>query len=359
MASKLALGTRKGLLIWQEQNGSWSLANESHMGAHVSYTVRDGRSGWLYSCLAHGHWGNKLHYSADEGRTWEELAAPQYPEGAKLKDDRPAVLRYMWCLTTGPADQSGRIYIGTEPGGLFVSDDQGRTFRLVQSLWDQPSRLEVWMGGGLDEPGIHSVLVDPRDSRRVLIGLSVAGVFASDDDGRSWQARNHGLRADFLPNPDAEIGHDPHLLVQCRGQPDVLWQQNHCGIFRSTDCGRNWSDVSDEEGPAGFGFAIAVDPEDGDVAWVIPAESDEVRVAVDRQMCVCRTNDGGQSWQTYRAGLPQDDCFDFVFRHGLDQSKDRLAFGTACGSLYLSDDRGESWQCLAAHLPPIYSVRFI
>ena len=215
------------------------------------------------------------------------------------------------------------------------------------------------MGGGLDEPGIHSVSVDPRDSNCISVGISVAGMFTSRDGGVSWEPRNRGLRADFLPNPDAEIGHDPYLLVKCASQPDVFWQQNHCGVFHSTDARLHWSCVSQKDGLAHFGFTVAVDPQDGKTAWVVPAMSDEVRVAVDRKLCVCRTDDHGETWQEYREGLPQENCYDFAFRHALDLSGDRLLFGTACGSLYLSDDRGESWRCLASHLPPIYSVRFV
>jgi len=366
---QLAIGTRKGLLTYQESSGQWSISSESHLGARVSYSMRDTRSGLLFACLDHGHWGAKLQRSADAGKTWEEIPAPQYPEGAELKDGKPAVLRYQWCLAQGAADHPGRLYLGTEPGGLFVSDNDGDSFELVESLWNHESRKEMWMGGGLDEPGVHSVLVDPRDPRKITVGISVAGVFATTDGGETWRPSNTGLKADFLPNPDVEIGHDPHLVVRCAAQPDVLWQQNHCGIFRSTDGAANWTRVSEPGqesgtdgaafGTAHFGFAIVVDPQDGDTCWVIPAVSDEVRIAIDRQLCVCRTTDGGQTWVAFRNGLPQEDCYDFAFRHNLDLCGDRLVFGTACGSLYFSDDRGESWRVLANHLPPIYSVRFI
>jgi hypothetical protein len=360
MAGKhLAIGTRKGLVIFSGENDQWSLLREGHLGARVSYAINDPRTNTLFCCLDHGHWGPKLHRSQDLGENWEEIPAPAYPDGAELKDGGPAVLRYQWCLTPGAETQPGRLYMGTEPGGLFISDDNGDSFSLVESLWNHSSRKEAWFGGGLDEPGIHSILIDPRDPDHISVGISCAGMFSSQDAGATWQPKNRGLKADFLPDPDVEIGHDPHLVVQCPSQPDVLWQQNHCGIYRTVDGGESWTRVSQDGGPAHFGFAVAVDPHDGDTAWVVPALSDEVRVAVDRQMCVCRTTDGGVSWQDFRAGLPQQDCYDFAFRHCLDQSGDCLAFGTACGSLYISNDRGESWQAVAQHLPPIYSVRFI
>jgi photosystem II stability/assembly factor-like uncharacterized protein len=139
----------------------------------------------------------------------------------------------------------------------------------------------------------------------------------------------------------------------------VIWQQNHCGIFRSTDGAQTWQDISQPEGPARFGFAIAVDENDPATAWVVPAVADEMRVPVDGSLCVCRTEDGGHSWAALRNGLPQQHSYDLVFRHALDLSGSRLAFGTTTGNLFLSDDRGDHWTCLTHHLAPVYSVRFM
>jgi photosystem II stability/assembly factor-like uncharacterized protein len=155
-----------------------------------------------------------------------------------------------------------------------------------------------------------------------------------------------------------EVGQDPHLIAACRSNPDMLWQQNHCGIYRSTDGGATWSYVSQSNGPAHFGFPIAVDETNGDVAWVVPAHSDERRMAIDGALCVCRTDDGGATWTAFRNGLPQQYCYDVAFRHALDINGDTLAFGTTSGNLFVSDDRGESWQCVGNYFPPIYSVRF-
>ena len=367
-SNRIAVGTRKGLLLFKKANGAWSIAREDFLGVHVSYAEIDPRANTLYACLDHGHWGNKLHRSVDRGYTWKEIPAPAYPEGATVgkspfSDEnakpQPAVLRYQWSLASAPDNRKGRIYIGTDPGGLFVSDDEGDSFQLVEALWNHPSRADSWFGGGRDQPGIHSIMIDPRNSDHIHVGISCAGHFVTEDGGQSWEPRNKGLTADFLPNPNVNVGHDPHLIVQCQSEPDKLWQQNHCGIFRSVDCGLNWNNVSESGGPAHFGFTIAVDPANGDIAWVVPALSDEQRVAIDRKLCVCRTDDGGQTWQQFREGLPQEDCFDFAFRHGMALSDDNLVIGTACGSLYFSDDRGETWQAIANHLPPVYSVRFV
>lgn len=363
----VTLSTRKGLLIYRQQGGCWNRVNESFVGVHVSLAEIDPRDGSLYAMLDHGHYGCKLHrwdrfLSDDPGATdrWTELKQPAYPSGSKLKEGQDAVLKYQWAMSFGSADQPGRVYLGTEPGGLFVSDNRGDDFSLCRSLWDHPSRLDDspgWMGGGRDQPAIHSIVVDPEDENTVRIGISCAGVFESTDGLKSWQVRNQGLRADFMPDPYMEIGHDPHLLVQCREEPDKLWQQNHCGIFRSLDRGKNWIDVSQSAGPARFGFTIVVDPEDGERAWVVPAVADQNRVAVDRALCVCMTEDGGQTWTAHREGLPQHDCYDFALRHCLDLQDHDMVMGTAGGSFYHSADRGQNWKCINAHLPPIYAAR--
>jgi photosystem II stability/assembly factor-like uncharacterized protein len=364
-ARRLIVGTRKGLfLLARAARGGWKIDGYLLAAAPVPYAFRDERDGVLWASQDHGHWGAKLKRSRDEGRTWEDVAPPKYPKTARIKPwtlggkKIPATLAYIWVIAPGGADQPERIYLGTEPGGLFRSDDGGATFHLVTGLWNHPSRLEKWFGGGRDNAGIHSVLVDPRDSRRVLVGVSCAGVFETTDDGKTWAPRNQGLHADFLPDPKAEVGHDPHFVDASPAHPDSLWMQNHCGIYRSTNGAKSWQRVSREGNAAHFGFAVAVDGEDPRTAWVVPAISDTHRTAVRGALCVCRTTDGGKTWRELRQGLPQKHAFDVTFRHALDNAGDTVAFGTTSGNLYVSEDRGQSWTCLANNLPPIYSVRF-
>ncbi len=355
----LMLGTRKGLVTYERSANGWKLKDTSFLGIPVSLTHVDSRDGTWWACLDHGHWGQKLHRSLDQGKNWEEVEAPKYSEGAEIKDGVAATIKYLWAFAEGGPDKENVLYIGTEPGGLFESSDGGETFQLIESLWNHPSRVEHWFGGGRDHPGIHSIVVDPRNSDHIYVGISCAGVFETWDSGKTWAVKNQGLRADYLPDPHAEVGHDPHLLVACPSQPEVLWQQNHCGIFKSTDGANTWNDITDPKGPAKFGFAIAVAEDNPDRAWVVPAISDEVRVAVDSAMCVCRTDDGGQSWTDFRAGLPQTDCYDIVFRHALDVQGDILSFGTTTGNLFLSNDQGVHWECLSSTLPMIYSLAFV
>jgi len=354
--NKLLLGTRKGLVVYEKRNGGWEFSSDHFLGISVSIATCDVHTGTWWAMLDHGHWGCKLHKSSDEGTTWEELEAPKYPEGEKLKDDKDATLKYLWAFAS---DQNGRLYFGTDPGGLFTSDDQGKSFTFNRGLWNREERIEKWFGGGRDNPGLHSVIVDPSDANHVYIAISCAGVFETTDGGETWVPRNKGLKADFLPDPNAEIGQDPHILRACPSDPDKMWQQNHCGVFRTIDGGQNWTDVSQENGPVKFGFAIAIDENDGDIAWVVPGISDECRVAVDQALCVCRTDDGGKSWQKFTNGLPQEACYDIVYRHALDITENSLAFGTTTGNLYLSDDRGENWECVNNHLAMVYSVAFI
>ena len=354
----LLLGTRKGLIIFKKVNGEWQFQEDHFLGIPVSYAFEDERTGIWWVGLDHGHWGCKLHFSKDQGQNWSEVSAPAYPEGELVREGKVAKLEYIWTIQAGHADHPQQLYLGTDPGGLFVSEDGGATFSLQKGLWEHPSRKKQWFGAGRDNAGIHSILIDPDDEQHIFVGISVAGVFETTDGGTTWHPRNRGTMAEFLPDPSSEVGQDPHLLVAHPDNFQHLWQQNHCGIYRSTDGGANWIDISEAEGPANFGFAIALDEEDLDTAWVIPGISDQKRVAIDHALCVCRTIDGGKTWQRLHEGLPQNNCYDIVYRHGLDLTGDTLAFGTTTGNAYLSADRGDTWQCLSYNLPMIYSLRF-
>lgn len=359
MAATLVLGTKKGLLVLEEGARAWRSRPIQHAGTAVSYAFHDARTGTFWAALDHGHWGSKVSKSKD-AKAWEEVAPPKYPEGSVTPcTKKPASLRYIYVIAPGGKDEAQRLYVGTVPGGIFASDDGGATFSLVSGLFDHATR-DKWLQGGkdFDDPGLHSVVVDPRDARRVLVGISSAGVMATTDGGKTWEPRNKGLKNDYAPEPN-EVGFDPHFIAACASEPDVVWQQNHCGVFRSTDAGRSWTDVGQQKkGPVHFGFPIAADAKDPDRAWVVPATSDERRYAIDGALCVARTDDGGKSWNVLRAGLPQENCFDVVYRHALDARGDQVVFGTTTGSLFVSDDRGETWRCLGAHFPPILSVRF-
>lgn len=367
MNDTLLVSTRKGLFTLTRSNARWSVSRVDFLGDNVTLAFADERDGTWYAALEHGHFGSKLQRSDDRGQTWTELTPPQYPpkpEGAPDLSEFGTKIAYtlqrIWALEHAGSDRPGELWAGTIPGGLFRSRDRGDTWELVTALWDHPDRKK-WFGGGADYPGIHSVLVDPRDSKRVLVGVSCGGVWETLDDGASWTVRAEGMRANFMPpeqQGDPNI-QDPHLVVACPANFDRLWTQHHCGIWRSTDGARSWVEVK-EAGPSTFGFAVAVHPRDPDTAWFVPGMSDEKRIPVDGHMVVTRTRDGGRSFDVLREGLPQEHAYDLVFRHALaiDDSGDRLALGSTTGSLWITEDGGDRFVPVNQHLPPIHAVRF-
>lgn len=393
MSDMILLGTRKGTVIVDRSNGAWRPRAIEHAGIPVCYAARDPRDGTLWASLDHGHWGPKLSRSRDGGATWQDVLSLNYPQGARYivkvlptpdfdplaptgqPDYADATVLKIWTIAFGSAEQPGRLYAGTIPGGLFVSDDGGESWELNRPLWNHPSRggdlfagdatsENRWFGTpasidyGVFEPGIHSIVLDPRKPDHLYVAVSSAGVIESIDGGQTWAACNRGMTNDYMPNPEAEWGHDPHFVTACAAQPEHIWQQNHCGVFYSDNGGKQWRKVSNPESNVHFGFPIAVDAKDGRTAWVVPARGDFARMAISGGLCVARTSDGGQSWQVFRNGLPQTDTYDIVLRHGLDVASDCLCFGSTTGNVYLSEDRGETWQCLGNNFPPVYSVRF-
>lgn len=372
MSDRMFVATRKGLFTLVRSRGGaapWQISRAAFLGDNVSIVLPDARDGHVYAAIGHGHFGVKLHRSADGGGTWEECAVPEYPplpEGAApdmcpmRNTPLPNHLEMIWSLEGGGPDQPGRLWCGTLPGALFRSDDRGTTWQLVSSLWHEPRRKR-WFGGGMDFPGIHSVCVDPRDSRRVAVGVSCGGVWLTGDDGASWECRAEGMFAEYMPPEQrgAPEIQDPHRLVRCRKKPDAMWVQHHNGVFRTTDGAMSWHEVP-AASPSVFGFAVAVHPREPDTAWFVPAIKDERRIPVNGQVVVSRTRDGGKTFEVLRNGLPQSHAYDIVFRHCLDidDSGNGLAFGSTTGSLWTTDNQGDSWQAVTHHLPPIYCVRF-
>jgi hypothetical protein len=267
----------------------------------------------------------------------------------------------VWALTPGGPAEPGTLWAGCMPAGLFKSEDGGSSWALNRPLWDDPRRLG-WFGGGNDFPGMHSVLVDPRDPRHLTLGISCGGVWQSHDTGHSWTLTAQGMTADYLPPESADDGNtqDPHRLVQCAAQPDVLWVQHHCGIYRSTNGGQHWQAIP-APAPSGFGFAVACDPVNPQRAWFVPAVADIKRYPVDGRMVVTRTDDEGASFRTFGQGLPAAHAYHLVYRHALVVANDArtLAMASTTGGLWISADRGESWLSAAPDLPPVAALHFV
>lgn len=359
MSDRFYAATRKGLLTFEPAGSAWRMSGTAFVGDPVSAVLPDGRDGTLYAALNLGHFGIKLHRSEDGGEEWKEMPVPAHPAVAEPKDgEKGPSVSVIWTLAAGGADQPGLLWAGTLPGGLFRSTDRGESWTLMENLWDQPARAK-WFGGGYNEPGIHSICVDPRDSRRIALGVSCGGVWTSDDAGASWKQGGAGLRAEYMPPELAmdPVAQDPHRLAQCPSDPDIIWCQHHNGIFRSGDGGKNFVEIENAK-PSHFGFAVAVHPADSKTAWFVPAVKDERRVPVDHRFVVSRTRDAGETFDILGDGLPPAPSFDLVYRHGLavDGTGKRLAMGSTTGNLWISETGGENWSLVSGHLPPIAQV---
>ena len=359
MSDVFYAATRKGLFRCERLNTGWKVGKPSFLGEPVTIALPDARDGALYAALNLGHFGVKLHRSEDQGATWKELPAPafdQVPEG----ENGPSV-KGVWELAAGGPDQPGWIWAGTAPGGLFLSKDRGESWELIDSLWNMPAR-EKWMGGGTVDPALHTILVDPRDSKKLTLGVSCGGVWKSDDAGASWRNVGQGLRQEYVP-PDLAydiVTQDVHRLAASAANPNTLWAQHHNGIFVSHDAGETFSEIKDVK-PSVFGFAVAAHPAQPETAWFAPGVKDECRVPVGDALVVTRTQDGGKTFEILKSGLPQQDCYDLIYRHAMevDDTGQRLAMGSTTGNLWISETGGESWTHVSGFLPPIAAVAWV
>ena len=366
MSHEILVSTRKGLFTLGRESKGWAIRGVDFLADNVTLALCDPRDGTCYAALNHGHFGVKLHRKLSGG-AWEEVAAPAYPEKPEGLVDldgwgKPVnwSTQLIWALEPGGPDEPGHLWCGTLPGGLFRSRDKGASWELNRPLWDNPGRNK-WMGGGADLPGIHSICVDPRSSKTIRVGVSCGGVWVTHDGGATWACKANGMHYDHMPDGQADDPgtQDPHMLVQCQAAPDRLWVQHHCGIFVSRDASESWQEIKNVP-PSSFGFGVVVHPGDPDTAWFVPGIKDEKRIPVDGKLVVTRTRDGGKSFDVLRNGLPQEHSYDLVFRHALaiDESGERLAFGSTTGGVWASEDQGDSWQNVTHTLPPVHAVRF-
>ena len=352
MTVHLLIGTRRGLFIARsdDMRRSWTLSAPLLSGREIYHAFvdpRDGRTIWAAS--SHAVWGAHVHRSRDRGETWELLeAAPHYSDERGLKA--------IWFLAPGDAASPDRLYAGIEPAGLFVSDDAGTSWRGVDALNDHETN-HAWQpaGGGL---ALHAIQHDPREPQRIYCALSAGGVYRSDDGGATWAPKNRGTRAAFLPDQFPAAGQCVHKLIVHPARPDRLYQQSHCGVYRSDDRGDSWTEITHGL-PSDFGYALATDPRDADVLYTIPEESSHMRATVDGRLRVYCTRDAGAAWQPLTNGLPQEHAYVSVLRDAMaNDSLDPvgLYFGTSSGQVFASADAGASWTMIAGFLPKVLSV---
>jgi photosystem II stability/assembly factor-like uncharacterized protein len=346
------VGTRKGLFLLSgdESRRDWKLDGPFLTGWSIFHAVLDPRDGAIHAATNNEVYGATVHRSDDGGRTWTRAEELGLPEDSGLK------LEKTWHVEPGRADEPARLWLGAAPGVLFRSDDGGVTWQINEGLLQHPTR-EQW-NPGAGGMCCHSIQLDPDEPNRLYVGISAAGVFRSEDGGESWTPANKGTAADFLPDPYPELGQCVHKVLLHPARPERLWQQNHCGVYRSDDRGVQWERLEANGLPSGFGFPLALDHRDPDTAFVVPEEGAENRVTPDGRLGVYRTRDAGASWELASNGLP-DPAWAAVLREGM--SYDRfdpagIYVGTQSGSVFVSPDAGESWQEAASQLPPILSV---
>ncbi len=353
MADKVVVlvGTKKGTFIITDDGDrrSWRQRGPFCEAWPINHVVGDPESGAIYAGGGNAWFGPAVWKSDDLGETWthssEGLA---YDAGEKP-------IESVWSLAT----RNGQLYAGVQPAGLFRSDDGGKTWSHVAGLTNHPTRPD-WQPGGAGLI-LHAIVPDRSDERQMWVGMSAVGVFHTTDGGETWEPRNRGTRNDYMPEDQRypEFGQCVHSIVMAPGVPNRLYQQNHCGMYRSDDGGKSWRSI--EKGlPSTFGFPSAVHPRDADTLYLVPLNGDQVgRYVPDGRAAVWRTRDGGDTWEALRSGLPQENAFFGVLRQAMaTDSLDPagIYFGTSSGSLYASGDEGETWTPIAEHLPLIHSV---
>lgn len=362
------VATRKGawLVHGDAARKDWRLDGPHFLGQIVNHLVLDPRDGrTLLAATSTGHLGPTLHRSSDLGRTWQEAARP--PAFAKVPDSQTGrTVKHTFWLTPGHASEPEVWYAGTSPQGLFRSEDGGNQWEPFGEINDDP-QYRSWMGseqdGTPDGPKLHSVTIDPRDPRHMYIGMSGGGVHESRNSGRSWTPLAKGLDVVEGFDPATMTFHDPHCIRICPSNPDRLYQQNHCGIYRIDRPSDEWVRIGRNmpRQVGDIGFPMVVHPRDDNVAWVFPMDGQTVwpRTSPEGKPAVYQTRDGGTTWDRLDHGLPDNQAWWTVKRQAMTADQHDpvgLYFGTTSGDLWMSRDEGRRWTNIARHLPEIYAL---
>jgi photosystem II stability/assembly factor-like uncharacterized protein len=365
----LLVGTRKGAFLLRSDRSrrTWKLEGPHFLGNAVNHVVLDPRDGRTMLLAAQtGHLGPTVFRSTDTGRTWKEASRPpQFDKAAEGELAR--AVKTVFALAPAHASEPGAWYAGTSPQALFRSEDAGDTWHGVSGFNDHP-KWNVWRGSGQDGtpdgPILHSIEIDPRDPAHMYVGMSSGGVFESTDKGADWRPLNAGCCVDFQPDPYPEFGQDPHCLRLHPLAPDVLYQQNHCGIYRmERDKDAAWTRVGDNmpRSVGDIGFPIVLHPRDPATAWVFPMDGTTVwpRTSPDGKPAVYVTRNAGKKWTRLDGGLPRTHAYLTVKRQAMTADRHDpvgLYFGTTNGEVWASRDEGRNWTCIARHLPHVFAI---
>ncbi len=349
--SLLLVGTRKGAFVFSSHDGrkTWKATGPYFRGKEIYDIVYDPRNKLLLASVNDNHWGPCVAKSNVLGETWDISNPPKYPKESGLSVSR------VWNITPSTEDQQDTFYCGVEPAMLFRSDDKAESWKINEALLNHETRKN-WQpgGGGLC---LHTILAEEGKPDNIHVGISAVGTLNSNDGGSSWRFQNKNVLADFSPEKYPVYGQCVHKIVRNSKQPNVLYQQNHCGVYRSDDNGENWIDIRNNL-PSRFGFPMAIDANDPKRVYVVPLEGDFSRITPDNKFAVWATDNSGGEWFPLSKGFPEPAYFEVLRGAMATDAEDPCGVyvGTKTGQLYASRNRGGNWTLVSGVLPEILSV---